>query len=279
MSVRGGHRNHHSQHKHHGNHGLKPPIIREEDVFASNHLVSFSWKDPVLQNALYAGLPPMSPKPGLSQRGLLAKRAGGRKIIPKVPQSLHCLGCLKKEIAGQMSINDISTAWLQGHILPTEQQMKDKCVFYTGVKNSNRKGQSWLKAGDGLSARASDWACSNGLYSLWVSSCADHGFRSFADESRLYTQAETRMLRQTRCPKVYERETFGRLILPDHGSTISRSHRHDSPISRTCRVRWRICVRAKSSSCLSNLRILDLMVLIRIQAITTSSVSGILSSL
>jgi hypothetical protein len=152
-----------------GHRGFRTPRSHEEeDVFASNHLVSFSWKDPLLQENLWAGLPPFAPREKFTERSLLSKRAGLRKIIPKVPRSLHCLGCLKKAVGGQMTLAELNTAWLEEHIIPTEAQMRDKCVFYTGVKNSDRPNAPWLNANENLSPTAAQWACGNQLYSLWV---------------------------------------------------------------------------------------------------------------
>lgn len=67
-----------------------------------------------------------------------------------------------------MTIAELNTAWLEEHIIPSEAQMRNKCVFYTGVKNTNRATAPWLGANENLSPTAASWACANGLYSLWV---------------------------------------------------------------------------------------------------------------
>ena len=82
------------------------------------------------------------------------------------PQTSHCLGCFKSTIGDDMTIGDLSTEWLVTQMLVEEKDVEDRCVFYTGVPDSQRP--TWLPGRTNLSPGAARWACDRGLVTLWV---------------------------------------------------------------------------------------------------------------
>lgn len=149
----------------------------DNDPFRQNHLVKISWDDPTLWGALGGGRPFPSSSSGFSAqphqtRKTLTRRADDRTVMPgSWPQAKHCLGCRKETRGDRMEIGDLTTDWLVDQILLSKDQMKDRCVFYTGVPNDERavEGKALqLGAEENLSAKAAAWACNRNLVSLWT---------------------------------------------------------------------------------------------------------------
>ncbi|RYP41944.1 hypothetical protein DL768_010419 [Monosporascus sp. mg162] len=137
-----------------------------DDLFAHNHRVRFSWDDPELNRRLWAGLEEAGSSKRAEKRSALGKRApGDRIVLPPVLRSRHCLGCVKTASGQKATIDDFSTEWLETQLLKTDAQLKNKCLFYTGVTVSEHP--PWIPEGGNLSPHASQFACQNGLYTIW----------------------------------------------------------------------------------------------------------------
>lgn len=157
-----------------GYHTFSSPRSESYDgPFKRNNNLKISWDHPEVVRQLWRGKPVpsglSSPSGGIARRALVKRNDGRTEMPGGWPQSKHCLGCFKRNQDGPVEINDLSTDWLVTQILVSEEDMKDKCVFYTGVPNDEREELAfWLADGENLSPSAAKWACDNGLLSLWV---------------------------------------------------------------------------------------------------------------
>ncbi|KAK1989624.1 hypothetical protein LX36DRAFT_676421 [Colletotrichum falcatum] len=82
----------------------------------------------------------------------------------------HCQGCYRKLHGQKTDMKDLTTAKLVKAILVSEDKLKDKCVFYTGVPDTERATQGkklGLSPSETLAARAARYACSKNMYSIW----------------------------------------------------------------------------------------------------------------
>jgi len=67
---------------------------------------------------------------------------------------------------------DLTTEKLTKVLLMKYTKLKNKCLFYTGVENNDRS-ENGLGLRENLSQRAVDFACANGLITIWVRVCAE----------------------------------------------------------------------------------------------------------
>lgn len=143
----------------------------DDDPFAANNYVINPWDDPRVQDLLWDGKPLPSGEPKRKRTVLQHRATGGRTVIPSTWPHRHCLGCFNAASGDRPDIGDLSTEYLVTELLKKEPEMRDLCVFYTGVPNDERqntaKGQS-LGPQENLSPSAARWACDRQMYSLWV---------------------------------------------------------------------------------------------------------------
>ncbi|KAH0491930.1 hypothetical protein TgHK011_003331 [Trichoderma gracile] len=147
--------------------------ILPDHVFYENYRANFSWSDKRLQAAL--GIRPSTKgKNGSSNdKRSIVKRTPGDPNNPllKLPS---CLGCIEAYNGKVTTINDLTTEWLEQQLLEKDNQLQDRCVFYTSVlepsvdliEYTERKAMGHNDH-PGLSWFATEWACSLGMVSIW----------------------------------------------------------------------------------------------------------------
>lgn len=154
-------------------------LVPESHVFYNNYQANFSWEDPRLAAAL--GIP----EDVTPATNLLGKRDGHGRLHKRTPGSgpndpvfklPSCLGCIEAQAGNTMGINDLTTEWLERQMTKTNQQLYNKCVFYTSVPRFwqdpieflARKRLGGQSKHHGLSKIASDYACSSNKFTIWV---------------------------------------------------------------------------------------------------------------
>ena len=149
---------------------LEKPVVPEGHVFYDNYLTTFSWTDERLQQRLYHGREPL-PSHGLG------RRAPAQIVMGTVIKAPSCAGCVRSLQTGQNAdLTSLTVAFLQGEILLSQAQLQGTCVFYTSVMDSTDLAIRPTLAGGvaaaslhpGLSKIATDAACANGKYTIWV---------------------------------------------------------------------------------------------------------------
>ncbi|KAK8091451.1 hypothetical protein PG997_001812 [Apiospora hydei] len=161
--------------------------VPETHIFYRNFQINYSWTDERLLQAL--GARPKRGEEAASSKLLLDKRGSGGHALGKrsppggspgnpIFKVSACLGCLQAQQGVVTSLDDLSTEYLEQQILLTDQQMLDRCVFYTSVPSWEEDRKERLKRRElggegqhtGLSKIATDWACRNNKVTIWVSS-------------------------------------------------------------------------------------------------------------
>lgn len=152
-----------------------------EHVFYRNYQARFSWEDDKLKAALgivaeaSGEMEPVSSR-GLSKRAPAGARPGSNPSAPLL-QAPSCLGCIKKLMGEVNTIKDLDTRYLEQQIEIPDNQLNNRCVFYTSVPTQIQDRDQWnarVALGvetthPGLSKIATQWACKKGLVTIWVS--------------------------------------------------------------------------------------------------------------
>lgn len=158
------------------NHKSTQPPVPESHVFYNNYKLNFSWEDPLLQAALgVTARETTTTGSHFNKRGSnhLSKRTPGSSKNDPVFKVPSCLGCIEASMGLKVTLADLSVRFLETQITKTDAQLKNKCLFYTSVP---RQGQELRDRNDlggaekhsGLSKIATDYACNNNLYTIWV---------------------------------------------------------------------------------------------------------------
>ncbi len=144
----------------------KHPPVPEDHIFYSNYQANFTWNTPGLQRTLYGDTTPRN-GPRLGKRNPFAKVYGPAFNIPS------CLGCIEADAGIKTSLSDFSTSYFEGQLLYNNAQLKNKCLFYSAVEDlTDGLRRRFLPGADrhrGLSKVAADWACGQGMLTIWVS--------------------------------------------------------------------------------------------------------------
>ena len=153
-----------------------------DHVFYQNHQLDFSWTDPALQMALWRGL--KTEQQLQAEFGAKARRKrqtpgspGPSNTNPRaVFQLPSCAGCVAAANgAPPPTLQSLSVEYLENQIKDAYEltELYNVCVFYTAVVGPTdfvvRTRLGGTDVHPGLSKIASDWACSNGRKSIWVS--------------------------------------------------------------------------------------------------------------
>lgn len=140
--------------------------VPDDHLFARNQRIDVSFENPALIRRLYDGLN-QDPRRSSGRRGLVKRATIQYGPMITAP---HCLGCAEHDNGQQYSIGDLTTPWLQGQALLSEADLKDRCVFYTGVRDRDLPNNQWLnnEPERRLSRRATRFACANNFESIWV---------------------------------------------------------------------------------------------------------------
>ena len=154
--------------------------VPPDHVFYHNHQLDFSWTDPALQMALWRGL--KTEQQLQAEFGAKARRKrqspgspGPTNTNPRaVFQLPSCAGCVAAANgAPPPTLQSLSVQYLGNQIKYTPPELYNGCVFYTAVVGPTdfvvRRRLGGTDVHPGLSKIASDWACSNGRKSIWVS--------------------------------------------------------------------------------------------------------------
>ncbi|KAH7038276.1 uncharacterized protein B0I36DRAFT_346275 [Microdochium trichocladiopsis] len=133
----------------------------------------FSWDHPLVQRMLWEGRNETTK----SKHDKHDKHDAPRRIIKRTNiegqqvGGKHCLGCAGGMVPAMPTIDELTIDYLENQMLKTESDLRDRCVFYTGVTNSEAAINSWtLEPGadrPGLSKTATAFTCSKGMYSIW----------------------------------------------------------------------------------------------------------------
>lgn len=139
----------------------------KQNRFAANHAKPFSWEDPDLQKLLWAGrTKPESPADG----GYIVKRQTDLATVygPAI-RLLSCLACAEGATStdGIALLDLLTTPYLISQMLLTPDQLVDRCIFYSSVKNPPQEGLY------NLSDRATAFACMYGFVTIWASELQD----------------------------------------------------------------------------------------------------------
>ncbi|KAK7923666.1 hypothetical protein PG985_007737 [Apiospora marii] len=139
--------------------------VSEDHIFYENYQISFSWADSSTPHEL------------LARDGNIIKRAPGSSPDEPVFRLPSCLGCIEAlNEPGKVTIDTLSTDYLERQMLTQAVDLLNKCVFYTSVPRPFMDLQEWydrraLGGADdhpGLSKIATDYACRNNLLTIWV---------------------------------------------------------------------------------------------------------------
>ena len=154
--------------------------VPPDHVFYQNHQLDFSWTDPALQMALWRGLKTEQQLQAEFGAKVRRKRqtpgsSGPTNTNPNAVFKLpSCAGCVAAASgAPPPTLQSLSVQFLQNQITYSQPQLYNGCVFYTAVVGPTdfvvRRRLGGTDVHPGLSKIASDWACSNGRKSIWVS--------------------------------------------------------------------------------------------------------------
>lgn len=128
--------------------------------------LEFSWDHPVVQRMLWEGRNDTHHEKKEKPRRIIKRTTiSGQQIGGK-----HCLGCAGGMRPAQPTINDLTTDYLEQWIMRSDRDLRNRCVFYTGITRAETPLWSLDSLGNrlGLGKTAASFACNKGMYSIWV---------------------------------------------------------------------------------------------------------------